>query len=143
MLLKNPCFSFSCFHKNPCFLLQKNRLSPPLPPLYPSPRRAKSTPSPGAIFGDTTIFEAFSTPSGKKSMCDASFNFTQTLRGSLSTNFLFPLSSAEGSREMRSSRKRNKYSASQEKRVLQTCDASLPACFVVCRQTRPLNPHKR
>ncbi len=31
---------------------------PPFPPIYPSPRRAKSIPSPGAIFGGSTIFEA-------------------------------------------------------------------------------------
>ena len=42
-----------------------------LPPLYPSPRRAKRIPSPRAIFGGITIFEAFFSPSGKKSapMC--------------------------------------------------------------------------
>ncbi len=45
---------------------------PPLPPLYPSPRRAKSIPSPRAILGAITIFGAFFPPSGKKSapMCD-------------------------------------------------------------------------
>ena len=45
--------------------------APPLPPLYPSSRRAKSIPSPRAIFGGITIFEAFFPSSGKKSapMC--------------------------------------------------------------------------
>ena len=145
MLLKNPCFSFSCFHKNPCFLLQKNCLSLPFPHSTP-PLGGQKVPPPLEPFLGIQQFLRHSPPPLEKSRrpcVDASFNFTQTLRGSLSTNFLFPLSSAEGSREMRSSRKRNKYSASREKRVLQTCDASLPACFVVCRQTRPLNPHKR
>ncbi len=71
MLLKRPCFSFLCFHKNPCFFC-KNFVCPPLPPLNLSPRRAKSILSPRAIFGGVIFFEAFFLPSGKKSapMCE-------------------------------------------------------------------------
>ncbi len=51
LLLKKPFFSFSWFHKNPSFLLPKFGLSPTPSPLLPSPRKAKSIPSPRAIFG--------------------------------------------------------------------------------------------
>ncbi len=45
MLLKKPCFSFSCFHKNPCFLLQKYGLSPPpFPPSTPPLGEQKVSP---------------------------------------------------------------------------------------------------
>ncbi len=55
----------------------KNLVCLPLPPFYSSPTKGKSIPSPRAILGGTTNFEAFFPPSGKKSapICDYTYQF--------------------------------------------------------------------
>ena len=57
--LRNSCVFFLLLSQKSQFSLVEILLvPPPFPPIYPSPRRAKSIPSPGAIFGGSTIFEA-------------------------------------------------------------------------------------
>ena len=72
MLLKNPCFSFSCFHKNPCFLLQKIGLSPPpFRPSTPPLGGQKVSPPLEPFLGIQQFLRHSPPPSGKKSapMC--------------------------------------------------------------------------
>ncbi len=80
-------FPSHVFEKIPVFSY-KFFVCPPLPPLYPSPRRAKSIPSPRAIFGGITIFGAFFPPSGKKSapMCE----YDRIVCGTWEWNISFP-----------------------------------------------------
>ncbi len=67
MLQENFAFLSHVFTKIPVYFCKNLVCSPLLPPLYPSPNRAKNIPSPRAIFGYINFFEAFFPPLWKKS----------------------------------------------------------------------------
>ncbi len=135
MLLKNPCFSFSCFHKNPCFLLQKNCLSPPFPPSTPPLRGQKVSPPLEPFLGIQQFLRHFPPPLEKsRRPCVTRASISLKHYGEASPRFFFPLSSAEGSKKFFSRNGgRNKYSASQETRFANMWCKS--ACLLCCVQT--------